>query len=131
MTKTIKFRPAVRHGIGGPERIIDEIEGEAIDYGLVLHPLIMPPDGRLHPVQISISCPDTGHHVTSGFDREDALLNLDALVLKKGGCSAFLIQIGAARRRILSAREAAAKAEQPAPFLPTAPAVLGLSESRP
>ena len=126
--KTLKFRPTVRHGAGGPERRLDEMEGEAIDYGLVLHPYIKD-CGELCPdLGFVVSCPQTGYRITAGDCRESALRHLDELVRQKGGWGGFLDQLGAARTGILDAREAAANAERIAPVLSATRGVLGLPE---
>lgn len=126
--KTIAFRPCLRHGTSGPELILDQIEGEAIDYGLVMHPNIAATDSLYG---MTISCPVTGYYVAGGDDREHALRNLDELVREAGGWGPFLGRLGAARARILNAREAAAKIDRLAPVLPAIRGALGIQEATP
>lgn len=128
-SESIKFRPVVRHGTAGPERVLAEICGEAIAYGLVLHPEITVNGRPTSLYGVGISCPITGYRITGGDDRELALRNLDELVRQHGGREPFMRRVAAARTRILAAREAAAARPPIDPVLPAVRATLGIQEA--
>lgn len=116
----VNFRPTF---FAGPNAVVvgDEIEGESVSFGLVLHPFIegtaavpvLATDGTT-----AISDPVTGSRVACGYSRQQAIEHLAQLVRKYGGPEAFE-QLLARRRETILARRAAELAAEPTPS-PTA-----------